>query len=197
MRGVPVEQVMRDMRSQPHLRGLDGDHAPDDRARSDRPAPARRRRSDRARLPLDRQSEGARRERARSTPIGIPAGRRPTARSRRPTREFGDAGQVTCDTSSAPAASSPAPPSTAMARWQAGTEDHGAFLGRIVDIGAELFAISAAVVYAQTRCSEHPERGGRDRGAGRRLLRPGPAPDRAAVPRACGATPTRPTTAWR
>jgi alkylation response protein AidB-like acyl-CoA dehydrogenase len=45
-----------------------------------------------------------------------------------------------------------------MARWQAGTEDHGAFLGRIVDIGAELFAISAAVVYAQTAMQEHPER---------------------------------------
>ena len=45
-----------------------------------------------------------------------------------------------------------------MARWQAGTEDHGAFLGRIVDIGAELFAISAAVVYAQTAMREHPER---------------------------------------
>ena len=46
----------------------------------------------------------------------------------------------------------------AMARWQAGTEDHGAFLGRIVDIGAELFAISAAVVYTQTQMREHPER---------------------------------------
>ena len=45
-----------------------------------------------------------------------------------------------------------------MARWQAGTEDHGAFLGRIVDIGAELFAMSAAVVYAQTAMREHPER---------------------------------------
>ena len=45
-----------------------------------------------------------------------------------------------------------------MARWQAGTEKHGAFLGRIVDIGAELFAIAAAVVYAQTAIREHPER---------------------------------------
>jgi alkylation response protein AidB-like acyl-CoA dehydrogenase len=45
-----------------------------------------------------------------------------------------------------------------MARWQAGTEAHGAFLGRIVDIGAELFAMSAAVVYAQTAIREHPER---------------------------------------
>jgi hypothetical protein len=46
----------------------------------------------------------------------------------------------------------------AMARWQAGTEAHGAFLGRIVDIGAELFAISATVVYTQTALREHPER---------------------------------------
>jgi alkylation response protein AidB-like acyl-CoA dehydrogenase len=45
-----------------------------------------------------------------------------------------------------------------MARWQAGTEDHGAFLGRIVDIGAELFAIAATVVYTQTAMGEHPER---------------------------------------
>jgi alkylation response protein AidB-like acyl-CoA dehydrogenase len=45
-----------------------------------------------------------------------------------------------------------------MARWQAGTEGHGAFLGRIVDIGAELFAMSATVVYTQTAIREHPER---------------------------------------
>ena len=46
----------------------------------------------------------------------------------------------------------------AMARWQAGTENHGAFLGRIVDIGAELFAMSATVVFTQTGIGEHPER---------------------------------------
>src|SRR6476646_4420336 len=45
-----------------------------------------------------------------------------------------------------------------MARWQAGTEAHGAFLGRIVDIGAELFAMSATVVYTQTMIREHPQR---------------------------------------
>jgi alkylation response protein AidB-like acyl-CoA dehydrogenase len=45
-----------------------------------------------------------------------------------------------------------------MARWQAGTEAHGAFLGRIVDIGAELFAMASAVVYTQTAMREHPER---------------------------------------
>jgi alkylation response protein AidB-like acyl-CoA dehydrogenase len=47
----------------------------------------------------------------------------------------------------------------AMARWQAKLEQRQAFLGRIVDIGAELFAISAAVVYAQTVASEQPARG--------------------------------------
>ena len=35
-----------------------------------------------------------------------------------------------------------------MGRWQAKLEKKQAFLGRIVDIGAELFAIASAVVYA-------------------------------------------------
>jgi alkylation response protein AidB-like acyl-CoA dehydrogenase len=47
----------------------------------------------------------------------------------------------------------------AMSRWQAKLEKKQAVLGRIVDIGAELFAISAAAVYAQTLRQEHPERG--------------------------------------
>jgi len=38
----------------------------------------------------------------------------------------------------------------AMSRWQAKLEKRQAFLGRIVDIGAELFAISSACVYART-----------------------------------------------
>jgi hypothetical protein len=46
----------------------------------------------------------------------------------------------------------------AMTRWQARLEQRQAFLGRIVDIGAELFAISAAVVYADTVGSERPQR---------------------------------------
>jgi len=44
-----------------------------------------------------------------------------------------------------------------MSRWQAKLERRQAFLGRIVDIGAELFAISSAVVYANTIASERPE----------------------------------------
>ena len=46
-----------------------------------------------------------------------------------------------------------------MTRWQAGLEKRQAFLGRTVDIGAELFAVSAACVYAQTLTREHPDRG--------------------------------------
>jgi alkylation response protein AidB-like acyl-CoA dehydrogenase len=45
-----------------------------------------------------------------------------------------------------------------MARWQAKLENKQTFLGRIVDIGAELFAISATIVYADTIGREQPER---------------------------------------
>jgi alkylation response protein AidB-like acyl-CoA dehydrogenase len=46
----------------------------------------------------------------------------------------------------------------AMTRWQAKLEYRQAFLGRIVDIGAELFAMAAAVAYADTVGREQPER---------------------------------------
>jgi alkylation response protein AidB-like acyl-CoA dehydrogenase len=46
----------------------------------------------------------------------------------------------------------------AMTRWQAKLEQRQTFLGRIVDIGAELFAVSAAVVYAETIAAEQPGR---------------------------------------
>jgi hypothetical protein len=46
----------------------------------------------------------------------------------------------------------------AMTRWQAELEHRQAVLGRIVDIGAELFAIASAVVYADTIAREHPDR---------------------------------------
>jgi alkylation response protein AidB-like acyl-CoA dehydrogenase len=47
----------------------------------------------------------------------------------------------------------------AMTRYQAGLERKQAVLGRIVDIGAELFAIASAVVYADTIKRENPDRG--------------------------------------
>jgi alkylation response protein AidB-like acyl-CoA dehydrogenase len=45
----------------------------------------------------------------------------------------------------------------AMGRWQAKLEKRQAVLARIVDIGAELFAMSAAVVYADTIRTERPD----------------------------------------
>ena len=71
-----------------------------------------------------------------------------------------------------------------MARWQAGTEKHGAFLGRIVDIGAELFAIAAAVVYAQTAIREHPERAAETQELAEAFCNQAQPPHGAAVPRA-------------
>ncbi|MEY2404261.1 MAG: hypothetical protein QOD38_1812 [Acidimicrobiaceae bacterium] len=46
----------------------------------------------------------------------------------------------------------------AMSRYQAKMERKQGFLGRIVDIGSELYAMAAAVVYAKTIEGEHPGR---------------------------------------
>ncbi|HEU5469439.1 MAG TPA: acyl-CoA dehydrogenase family protein [Actinophytocola sp.] len=46
-----------------------------------------------------------------------------------------------------------------MARWQAGLEKRQGFLGRIVDIGAELFAMSAACVRAEMQRAESAAEG--------------------------------------
>jgi hypothetical protein len=46
----------------------------------------------------------------------------------------------------------------AMGRYQAELERKGALLGRIVDIGAELYAIACACVYAHTIARERPDR---------------------------------------
>src|SRR5690625_3086023 len=46
-----------------------------------------------------------------------------------------------------------------MARWQAGMEKKQGFLGRVVDVGAELFAMSAACVRAEAQRVADPARG--------------------------------------
>ncbi|MDN5758906.1 MAG: acyl-CoA dehydrogenase family protein [Tomitella sp.] len=46
-----------------------------------------------------------------------------------------------------------------MARWQAGMENRQAFLGRVVDIGAELFAMSASCVRAEAQRQDDPREG--------------------------------------
>jgi hypothetical protein len=45
-----------------------------------------------------------------------------------------------------------------MARWQGRMEHHQRYLGRLVDIGAELYAISAACVRAEMVRADEPER---------------------------------------
>lgn len=47
-----------------------------------------------------------------------------------------------------------------MARWQAGLETHQVFLGRVVDIGAELFAMSACVSRVELLRDTEPEHAG-------------------------------------
>ena len=74
----------------------------------------------------------------------------------------------------------------AMGRWQAKLEQRQSFLGRIVDIGAELFAISAAVVYADTIARETPERADSARELADLFCAPGPPARRRAVPRPVG-----------
>jgi alkylation response protein AidB-like acyl-CoA dehydrogenase len=46
----------------------------------------------------------------------------------------------------------------AMGRWRAKLERKQTFLGRLVDIGADLYAIACAATYAQTIAAEHPQR---------------------------------------
>ena len=69
-----------------------------------------------------------------------------------------------------------------MARWQGRLERKQGFLGRIVDIGAELFAMSAVCVRAQMDADGCPATGG-DRVVelAERVLRAGPAALRGAV----------------
>ena len=81
-----------------------------------------------------------------------------------------------------------------MGRWQGGLEHKQAFLGRIVDIGAELFAITRGL---------RQGRGGRPRPgppavrAGRRVLPSGAAAGRRRCSPNSGTTATTRTSGWR
>ena len=61
-----------------------------------------------------------------------------------------------------------------MGRWQAELEHKQAFLGRIVDIGAELFAMAACCSRAEMLLRTAPGTGRRSVRARRGLLRAGP-----------------------
>ena len=74
----------------------------------------------------------------------------------------------------------------AMGRYQAKLEQKGALLGRVVDIGAELYAISAACVYANTIAKEDPNKKESVYELCRPVLLAGPPPRRPPVPRPVG-----------
>jgi hypothetical protein len=63
-----------------------------------------------------------------------------------------------------------------MGRSQARLERKGHLLGRIVDIGAELYGITCACVYADTIGRERSDRRKGGLRTGRPVLRPGPPP---------------------
>ena len=167
---------------QPHLRGIHRDHASAHRPRGGGPAPPGRRRRSRFRRRPAGEGEVRARPREPSTRSGFPSSRSARASVRAHTTTSAS-WESTCASSSAARASSPARPSTPSARWEAKLEKKQAFLGRIVDIGAELFAMASAVVYADTLASE--QSGARRRGARARrpVLRAGPPPGRRAVRR--------------
>ena len=73
-----------------------------------------------------------------------------------------------------------------MTRWQAKLEYRQAFLGRLVDIGAELFAMAAAAAYADTIGREQPERRTEAQELAELFCRAGQAARRDAVRRAVG-----------
>ena len=172
---------------QPDLRGLDRDHAPADRPRGGRHRTCRWPATSSTPTPTRpaRPSAGGEGRRllravaadARGRPG--PAARRRTASSAR--------SPPTCATSSGRRASWPGRRSTAWpagrASWSAGRR----FLGRIVDIGAELFAITASCVRARA------ERRARARGSSSwptcSAARPGCGSSGCST--RCGTTPTR------
>ena len=80
----------------------------------------------------------------------------------------------------------------AMGRYQARLEQKGHLLGRIVDIGAELYAIACACVYADTIGREQPDRGQEAFELADLFARPGPPAGRPAVHGAVGQRRRRP-----
>ena len=80
-----------------------------------------------------------------------------------------------------------------MSRWQAGLEKRQAWLGRIVDIGAELFAISSACVYAKRWPRSSPSAPTR-RASWPTCSAPRPAGGRTTCSTTCGRTTTTRTT---
>ena len=173
---------------QPHLRGLDRDHAPADRARGRRPAPAgRRRASSRATATLKDKAKAARRGRRRSTRKWLP--QLAVGEGQKP-------GAPTTSSASSPAhlrfverSSRKLARSTfyAMSRWQAKLEQQQAFLGP--DRRHRRRAVRdrrGGRLRRHDRAASTPSAATQARRAGRPVLPPGAPPRRRAVRRAVG-----------
>ena len=167
---------------QPDLRGLHRDHAPADRPRGGRRPPVGGRATSSTRRPTARTRRARRRRPAASTPAGC---RRWSPGPGSRPGSYAEFGPLAPHLRYVERTSRKLARSTfyGMSRWQGRLEHRQAFLGRIVDIGAELFAMTAVCVRAA---------GGRRRAgaqavrAGRHLLPPGAAAGRRAVRPALG-----------
>ena len=170
---------------QPDLRGLLGDHAPADRPGGRRRAPGRGRRPGVARRRPAGQGEGGGARPAVSTRSGC----RSWSPARAPTpTSYDEFGALAKHLRYVERSSRKLARQTfyGMGRWQAKMEYQQAFLGRVVDIGAELFAMAAACVPGGDAASGGPGRRQVGVPARRRVLRPGAAPGRGVVRRVVG-----------
>ena len=182
-RAVPAEQIAARPADQPDLRGLVGDHAAADRPRGGRRAPEGRRRPRRARRRPAGQGEGG--GQGQRLLRQVAAASWSSARAPCPT-SYDEFGALAKHLRFVERSSRKLARQTfyGMGRWQAKLEYRQAFLGRIVDIGAELFAMAAACSRAEMLARRRPRAGRRGVRAGRRLLRAGAAAGRGAVRRA-------------
>ena len=184
---------------QPDLRGLDRDHAPADRPGGGRRPPVGRGRPHRPGQVPVRQGAGPARRPAASTPAGCRSWSPAPASSRAPTpsstRPATATSPRTCGTSSARARKLARSTFYAMSRWQGRMETKQGFLGRIVDIGAELFAMSAACVRAEHAAQPAATTAARRTSSPTSSAgRPGSAPRSSSA--GSGPTPTTSTARW-
>ena len=127
--------------------------------------------------------------------VAAEAGRRHRASSRSGFTPSSARSPRICATSSAPPASWRASTFYAMSRWQGKMETKQGFLGRIVDIGAELFAMSAACVRAEMlRSTEANGREAYQLADTSSAVSPASASRNSSA--GCGTTPTTSTARW-
>ena len=175
---------------QPHLRGLERDHAPVHGARGGRQAPAGRRRDDRSEERRQREARGPA-EDPRLLRRLVSAAVAARARHAVPLRRLGPARHRTCASSSAAPASWRARASTA---WRSTRPRWSASRASCSAASTSSWSCSRCRPPSRTRASMRDDRHARRRAQARRarrpLLPPGAAPRAAARSATCGATTT-------